>query len=1441
MAGLHFDITGDNSNLMRKLEETKTGVSNTSKEVEKSGASIEDMFGRLERAAAAFGIALSAKEIVNKVVQIRGEFQQLEVAFKTMLGSEEKANNLMLQLVKTAATTPFDLQGVANGAKQLLAYGEDASKVNDDLIRLGNVAAGLSIPLGDIVYLYGTTMTQGRIYTQDLNQFVGRGIPMIKEFAKQFGVSEQQVRKLVEAGEVGFPQVKKAFEDLTNKGGMFYNLMEEQSKTFTGQISNIGDSISMAFNKIGKSQESIINGALSGIAYLIENYEEVGKVILEVAAAYGAYKAILMTISALEALNAKIVEQAAVEKRLAAMSDIALSEAEAMASAKTVLLKDAQLQLNSAFSVNPYAIVTAALIGLSYIIYKNVTQTTALEEAHKRLSESTAEIEKSVVGETAKLSSLEKKLAETKKGSKEWNNVKQQIVSNYGQYYKGLDGEIDRVGNLSHAYKTLVTNIRNSIAARKFESFSKQEQDRLDKVIGDKLDKSYNLLIEKYGKNAGLKLYQNLFDYATTGKPMSTGTWKLLGDASFGERGFKNSPVGYSQRSVSDLALDMYNETKASREATKEMQDRYSIKDSKPESNKPSDKKIELKQDKSFLENLKKDAQSKLDALTYAEAKGKKGEELRKKIAEYDRKLKVYSVSSKSSPNPKSSYNAIVGENEKIDKILSDTAIEQKRRQEDLENQIAQSKIDAMQNGFEKQRRQRELNNKKEIQEVERQKVDYRKAYIQAQRELFDANENLKLKKNSKYKKRTFDASSVHVDTSDFDVILSNTKKKQLIQSDQEEENANNDYLSKYGDYNQKKLAIAKVYQEKINKATTEGEKKSLQKELQNSLRDLDFSRFKDGINWEGLFGNIERASKSMLTNLKRQLVQYVSSDEFKQLSPENQRTVVEGLTKVNDALLNSENVFSALSDSLKAYKEAKEELLSAQLNADIVNSQDWRTDDEKQKANNRLHKAQNQVGDATAGRDNAIDRLVKLNDVIAKLGSTSKLSISELGSLVGEVAQAFSKAGSKIGGIIGAIFDLLDVISRQGLAKFVENIVNVVADAVGGILSTVGNIVTLGAFHLGGADYSSYNEMKQKYETLNKIWDELIDKKKTYLKESYGSEVTRTEKEIESILEKQIESYKKLGKERLNSGASTGSSSIGKRQWKSQDEETLAQLQSVLGPDYKKILGETRMTGLFDLSIEQLNDLKLQAPEFWATLDDDVRTYLEDIIKANEAQKEALEEAKTQMLGTSFDTIKSDFASMLEDMGSDWYDSSDKWGKYMQKQIINSMIMNKYKDKLQAYYDSWYKDANSDNTITKQEYDTLKSQWEELSKAALDERNNLMDLYGWTSDSSQSASSATSVSATQESVSEVNGRLTAVEELMIARNANDLEIKASILSMLAFANSISVSIDSRNRTLDEIRNLMITWNTYFEDIAKYQKVISGYDEKLDTLIKQTK
>ena len=232
--------------------------------------------------------------LLNSIVQTRGQFQQLEIAFETILGSGSKAKALMNQLVDTAARTPFDLMGVANSAKQLLAYGIAAEDVNDTLVRLGNIASGLSIPLQDIAYLYGTTMTQGRLYAQDLNQFTGRGIPMVKELAKILGVAESQVKTLVSEGKVGFPEVQQVIQNLTNEGGMFFNLMEKQSKSLTGMIANLGDAWDSALNKLGEDNQDVFAAGISGATYLVEHLEDILRIVKAITVAYGSYKAAIV-------------------------------------------------------------------------------------------------------------------------------------------------------------------------------------------------------------------------------------------------------------------------------------------------------------------------------------------------------------------------------------------------------------------------------------------------------------------------------------------------------------------------------------------------------------------------------------------------------------------------------------------------------------------------------------------------------------------------------------------------------------------------------------------------------------------------------------------------------------------------------------------------------------------------------------------------------------------------------------------------------------------------------------------------------------------------------------------------------------------------------------------------------------------------------------------
>lgn len=269
--------------------------------------------------------------LVQSIVQVRGQFQQLELAFNTMLRSTEKSQVLMSQLVDTAAKTPFDLTSIAQGAKQMLAFGSNVESVVDEIVMLGNVASGVSAPLGDLIYLYGTLRSQGRAYTVDIRQFAGRGIPIYEELGKVLNADRQELNKLVTEGKVGFPEVEKAFKNMTSEGGIYFNLMQEQSKSLTGMLSNLGDAWDSALNKIGKDNEDLFAGAIQGAIDLVENMDEIIRIVQAVTIAYGSYKAAIM----LNTLATKGYTGVALIDNTVKQAKIALLKAEATITGQT--------------------------------------------------------------------------------------------------------------------------------------------------------------------------------------------------------------------------------------------------------------------------------------------------------------------------------------------------------------------------------------------------------------------------------------------------------------------------------------------------------------------------------------------------------------------------------------------------------------------------------------------------------------------------------------------------------------------------------------------------------------------------------------------------------------------------------------------------------------------------------------------------------------------------------------------------------------------------------------------------------------------------------------------------------------------------------------------------------------------------------------------------
>lgn len=532
---LNYGVGLDNSQLRADASESRRLLQGIGQTAETEGDRIDEAFKKIGAAAAGVFAVSQIKNFVTQVATVRGEFQQLEIAFKTMLGSAAQADALMSQLVKTAATTPFGLTDIAQSAKQLLAYGVEADKVNETLIRLGDIAAGLSIPINDLAYLYGTTMVQGRLYTQDLNQFLGRGIPLIEQLAQQFGVAENQVKALVEEGKVGFPEVEQAIINLTNEGSMFGGLMAAQSQSITGQISNIEDAIDTMFNEIGKQNEGVINDALGLVSTLIENWETVGKVLLTVIATYGAYKAAVIAVAAAHKLM-----------NIWGTVQAVLSLSRSIRSAK-----DAMLLFNMAVKANPLGLVLSVVAAAvsAFALFRDTTDEAA--DAIKAEREEAEEFNKRVGESAGKAISTYKTLQAEYKNCKTAHEQRQWIKESQTKF-KELGIAVTSVNDAENIF---VKNTSVMMTAFKKRAEAAAWQSKVDEEYAKRIERQMQLEDQRDKIQAGSKVPG--YSHTTQGGNEyvdRSGNWVYT------EQGAKNTREAFNRSIANDPVLNAIDE-----------------------------------------------------------------------------------------------------------------------------------------------------------------------------------------------------------------------------------------------------------------------------------------------------------------------------------------------------------------------------------------------------------------------------------------------------------------------------------------------------------------------------------------------------------------------------------------------------------------------------------------------------------------------------------------------------------------------------------------------------------------------------------------------------------------------------------------------------------------------------------------------------------------
>ena len=439
--------------------------------------------------------------------------------------------------------------------------------------------------------------------------------------------------------------------------------------------------------------------------------------------------------------------------------------------------------------------------------------------------------------------------------------------------------------------------------------------------------------------------------------------------------------------------------------------------------------------------------------------------------------------------------------------------------------------------------------------------------------------------------------------------------------------------------------------------------------------------------------------------------------------------------------------------------------------------------------------------------------------------------SVKEFGNSLGTIF------GDDLGDKIGRATDALDGLATTG--KGVGQIMS--GDIVGGTMSAINGIsqVINALDGMFGADYSHYNEMVERYNTLNSIWDSLIDKKLKYINTSYGMEAQMVADEAIQLANKSQESYRILGKERLNSGASAGSHSIGVRQRKKMSSEGWSELRSItreIGLNYNSIAGG-RMTGLFDLTAEQLSKLKDGAQTFWAQLDNDVRKYLDGIIDGDERIQEIQRKQKEQLAQISFDGLFDGFVDKLMDMKTSWTDFSKDASTIFMKAVMTNQIGIQFHKKLQEWYDKFAK--STEGGITEDERKSLTDEYKGYVDEAIKMRDELAKTVGYDVASTEQKATTNGLSQiSYEQATNLIALTTAgnisrdqIKDVLLSQKLSSIDLSLTGISLIG---KDTVSIADETRTI--LANSYMELKEINENTGVSAKCLTQIDENINSM-----
>lgn len=756
--------------------------------------------------------------------------------------------------------------------------------------------------------------------------------------------------------------------------------------------------------------------------------------------------------------------------------------------------------------------------------------------------------------------------------------------------------------------------------------------------------------------------------------------------------------------------------------------------------------------------------------------------------------------------------------------IINKDAERQKKEQQQLAEELLQirrtnqqNEINLMEEGSEKKRRQIELDYQKEIDEIKKQRKKWEDAQggklTSEQREVLGNRASNAMQSREKGL-----------------AAITDTENQAAIE-------ANERYLKSYGTFMQKRQAITDEYTRKISEATTQGDKDILQKEMEKALSSLDLEKLKQGINWELVFGDLDKVSKESLNKVKQQLRDFKNSEEYKNMAVDQKKVIDEALNNIQSTLIDKGGLLADLPEQLSELAKAQEELSQAQ--EEYNEAMRSGTDAQKEAATKKLNDAQKRQQNAQTNVQKSTDKttsnLITLSNVITQLGSNSEMSLSQVGSLAGDVVDVFTEAGSKIGGIIGAAFSLLDAIGTQGLDGFVGNIFSSVFKSVGGIWDTL----TFGGFSklfgIGGNEkevQDTINRLTDRNEKLQSAIESLTEE----MKSSKGSE--KSVAEYNKAIKYQEEYNKNvLAKAQANAGYHSSHHSWAYYMgWSESDIQWIRE----------NVMAEfTGTNSLWQMSPEQMELLR-QNVDLWQKMADSGKGgYGNSVVEALGEYADLagnLEELKEglfeQLTGMSFDSMYDSFIDTLMDMDASAEDFADNISEYFMRAMLSDKIGNMYSQKLEDWWNR-FGESMKDGNLSESERNSLQNEYMDYVNEALKLRDELAAATGYDKTGSSSQQSASSrgfgTEMTHEDAGELSGRFTAVYESNLRIETAEQQQTVAITELQGSISALTAQATGMYNIADETRTILA--NSYLElqqirenteDSAKYLKDIKA-------------